>query len=253
MSGHSKWHNIKHRKAGVDAKRGKIFTRHAKLVQIAASEGGGDPGMNASLRAAIENARADNVPMDNIDRAIKKGTGESKDNAQIEEVFYEGFAPGGTVLYIEALTDNRNRTISSLNTIMGKKGGKLGSAGSVGYLFLRRGMIEVPFEGKDTDEIELAAIDAGAEDVVKSDSEEPIIEVYTDPQELMKVKTTLEEGGISVKSAKITFLPQNDVSVNDQETAQKIMDLIDALEDDEDISTVYTNADISDDVLEKLS
>lgn len=251
MAGHSKWHNIKHRKAGVDAKRGKIFTRHAKLVQIAASEGGGDPGMNPSLRAAIENARADNVPMDNIDRAIKKGTGESKDSAKIEEVFYEGFGPGGTALYIEALTDNRNRTIASLNTIMGKRGGKMGGAGSVGYLFLHRGLIEIPCNDKDTEEIELAAIDAGAEDVLIA-SEGALIEVYTAPQELMKVKDILEEHGLKTKSAKLTFIPQNEVAVNDQETAQQIMDLIDTLEEDEDISTVYTNADIPDDILEKL-
>lgn len=249
MAGHSKWHNIKHRKAGVDAKRGKIFTRHAKLVQIAASEGGGDPTMNPALRSAIDNARADNVPMDNIERAIKKGTGESKDAAQIEEIFYEGFGPGGVALYIEVLTDNRNRTISSMNTIMNKKGGKMGSAGSVAYLFERKGLIEVPLEGQNSEELELAAIDAGAQDVQQNDD---VVEVYTEPTELMKVKDDLEAGGIKSKSAKLVFIPQNDVAINDEDTAQQIVELIDTLEDDEDISTVYTNADIPDEMLENL-
>lgn len=249
MAGHSKWHNIKHRKAGVDAKRGKIFTRHAKLVQIAASEGGGDPTMNPALRAAIDNARADNVPMDNIERAIKKGTGESKDSAKIEEVVYEGFGPGGVALLIETLTDNRNRTISSLNTIMGKKGGKMGSAGSVAYLFERKGLIEIPFEGGDTEAIELAAIDAGAQDVQPSDD---IIEIYTEPTELMQVKEKLEAGNVKTKSAKLTYIPQSDVPVKDEDVAKQIVELIDTLEEDDDISTVYTNADIPDDVMEKL-
>lgn len=240
MSGHSKWSTIKHKKAGADKKRGKIFTKHAKLIQVAASSGG-DPDMNPSLRAAIENAKADNVPLDNIARAIKKGTGESKDGARIEEVFYEGFGPGGTALYIETLTDNRNRTITNLNIIMGKKGGKMGAAGSVGYLFERKGLIQVPIEnGADTDELELAVIDAGAEDVLK---EQGFLEVHTDPQQLMQVKDRLERANVSTMSAKLAFIAPSDVSVEDEQTAQQILDLIDALEDDEDVSTVYTNAE----------
>lgn len=249
MAGHSKWHNIKHRKAGVDAKRGKIFTKHAKLIQIAASEGGGDPDMNPTLRTAIDNAKADNVPVDNIERAIKKGTGESKDSAKIEEVFYEGFGPDGVALYIQALTDNRNRTISSLNTIMNKKGGKMGEAGSVGYLFERKGLIEVPAEGAQKEELQLAVIDAGAEDMKTEDG---TIEIHTNPQELMQVKERLENNGIKVRTAKLVFLPHTEIAVTDEDTARQVIELIDTLEDDDDINTVYTNADIADELLDSL-
>jgi len=249
MAGHSKWHNIKHRKAGADKKRGKIFTKHAKLIQIAAATGGGDPDMNPSLRAAIDSAKMDNVPMDNIERSIKKGTGESKDSAQIEEVFYEGFGPGGVALYIEALTDNRNRTITNLKIIMGKKGGTMGAAGSTGYLFDRKGLIELESDGNDPDEMELAAIDAGADDVKRDNSD---MEIYTDAQSLMRVRADLDKSGYKAKSASIVFTPQSGIAVDDENSAKQLLELIDALEDDEDVSTVYTNADISDDLLEKI-
>lgn len=250
MAGHSKWHNIKHRKAGVDKKRGKIFTKHAKLIQVEAAQGGGDPDMNPGLRTAIDNARADNVPMDNIKRAIEKGTGESKDAAKIEEVFYEGFGPGGAALYIQTLTDNRNRTISTLNTIMGKKGGKMGAAGSVGYLFERKGLIEIVASEKPSDDTQLQIIDAGAMDVQYDDG---LIQVYTDPQELMQVRDKLREAGIQTKSASLVFIPQTEVAVTDEEEALQLLELIDALEDDEDIDTVYTNADIPDAIVEIYS
>lgn len=250
MAGHSKWHNIKHRKAGVDKKRGKIFTKHAKLIQVAAAQGGGDADMNPALRAAIDNARADNVPMDNIKRAIDKGTGEGKDAAQIEEVFFEGFGPGSTALYIQTLTDNRNRTIASLNSIMGKKGGKMGAAGSVGYLFERKGLIEVASEKKPSDEVQLQMIDAGAMDVKFEDG---VIEIYTDPQELMQVRDKLREAGITTQSANLVFIPQTTVAVENEDQAMQLLTLIDMLEDDEDIDTVFTNADISDEVMEKFS
>lgn len=249
MSGHSKWHNIKHRKAGADAKRGKIFTRHAKLIQIAAASGGGDPEMNPALRAAIDSARADNVPMDNIERAIKKGTGESKDAAQFEEVFYEGFGPGGVALYIETLTDNRNRTVSNLNTIIGKRGGKMGAAGSVGYLFQRKGLLEIKTDGAPTEHLELSAIDAGAEDVQKGDG---MLEVYTSPQQLAQVRENLQKNGITPASAQLTFVPQNNIAINDERTARQLLELVEALEEDDDVNTVYTNADIPDEFLEKF-
>lgn len=250
MAGHSKWHNIKHRKAGVDKKRGKIFTKHAKLIQVAASEGGGDPDMNPSLRAAIDNARSDNVPMDNIKRAIEKGTGEGKDAAQIEEVLFEGFGPGSTALYIQTLTDNRNRTIASLNAIMGKKGGKMGAAGSVGYLFERKGLIEVQSDEKPSDETQLQIIDAGAMDVKFEDG---IIEIYTDPQELMQVRDKLRESGIETKSANLVYIPQTTIALNDESQAMQLLTLIETLEEDDDIDTVYTNADIPDEIMEKFS
>lgn len=220
-----------------DAKRGKIFTRHAKLVAIAA-RGGGDPDMNPSLRMAIENARAENMPYDNIERAIKKGTGESKDAAQIEEVIYEGFGPGGVALYIEALTDNRNRTVSNVKLIMSKNGGNLGAAGSVGYMFQKKGMIEVSLEGKKRDEIELAAIDAGAEDIREN---EGTLEIYTPPQALMQIRGALNKNGIATEGARLTYLPQTEVEVADEALVQKLFDLIDALEAEDDVSTVYTN------------
>ena len=250
MSGHSKWNNIKHRKEGTDKKRGKIFTKHAKLIQIAAAASGGDPSMNPALRSAIEGAKADNVPVDNIDRAIKKGTGESKDSSIIEEVFYEGFGPGGSAFYIEALTDNRNRTITNLKIIMGRNGGIMGSAGSTGYLFERKGLMEVimPSNG-NSDEIELAAIDAGANDVVK---EEDQILIYTDPQGLMQVRSELENGGVKTESAAIVYEALSPVEINDEAIAKDLLYLMDALEDDEDVSTVYTNAEIDPDLIEKL-
>lgn len=248
MSGHSKWHSIKHKKGAEDAKRGKIFTKHAKLVAIAA-RGGGDPDMNPSLRVAIENARAENMPRENIDRAIKKGSGEAKGAAQMQEVFYEGFGPEGVMLYIETLTDNLNRTFTNLKHTVGKNGGNLGAAGSVSYLFKKRGLILVPLDGKNAEELELAAIDAGADDVQVGDE---MVEVYTDPSVLMQVKGQMEKAGIVVKSAAMTYLPQNTVAIHDEETAKKLFKLIDAIEEDEDVNTVYSNFEIADSVVEKL-
>jgi YebC/PmpR family DNA-binding regulatory protein len=253
MSGHSKWHSIKHKKAAEDKKKGKIFTKHAKLIAVAARRGG-DPNMNPGLRSAIDNARAENMPYDNIERAIKKGSGEGKDAAQIDEVMYEGYGPGGVAIYIESLTDNRNRTIANLKTIVGKKGGNLGAAGSVGYMFKRRGLIEIPLEettpAKSEDDIELAAIDAGAEDVKKDAG---IMEVFTSPQEVMQVKKKLEESGIKVGAARLTYVPQTEVEIKDSETAKKLLDLIEAIEDDDDVTVVYSNDAIPAEVMEKLA
>ena len=248
MSGHSKWHSIKHKKADTDKKRGKIFTKHAKLVAVAARKGG-DPGMNPTLRAAIDNARAENMPVDNIDRAIKKGTGEGKDAAQIDEVIYEGYGPGGVALYIETLTDNRNRTIANLKTIIGKKCGNMGAAGSVGYLFQKKGLVSVTAGQKSSDEIELAAIDAGAQDIKLS--AEAIV-IFTEPQALMQVKAGLEKAGIKVDSARLTYLPQTEVPIRDLETAKKLIDLIEAIEEDEDVTEVYSNDEIDPEVLAGL-
>ncbi len=250
MSGHSKWHSIKHKKAAEDSKRGKIFTKHAKLVAIAA-RGGGDPVMNPSLRLAIDNARAENMPRENIERAIKKGTGEGKDAVVMEEIFYEGFGPGGAALYIETLTDNRNRTLTNVKHIFTKHGGNFGSAGTVGYLFKKKGVINVNVAeaGKNEEEIELAAIDAGADDVV-SDGE--LVTIYTDPTAVMKVKATLEKAGVKVASASQTYLPQTNVKIEDVEVARQLMKLVDLIEEDEDVSEVHSNFDIAEEVLDKL-
>lgn len=239
MSGHSKWSKIKRAKGATDAKRGKIFTRHAKLIEVAA-RGGGDPSMNPILRAAIDAARADNTPFDNIERAIKKGTGEAKAGAQIEEVMYEGFGPGGVAIYIEALTDNRNRTITNLKIIMGKKGGTMGAAGSVGYLFAKKGLISIPIKDISAEEIELAAIDAGAFDVSADDFE---VEIQTASNELMKIRDALEAAGLKSRLAQLVYVPQTDVKITDEKVANQIIDLIDALEEDDDVSCVYSNFD----------
>ncbi len=248
MARHSKWAKIKRGKAVTDAKRGKVFTRHAKLIEVAARSGG-DADMNPILRAAIDNARADNLPMENIERAIKKGTGEAKQGAQIEEVMYEGFGPGGTAIYMEALTDNRNRTISNLKTVMNKKGGTMGAAGSVGYLFSKKGLIMVKNGSANVDEIELAAIDAGADDVKETDEG---VEIYTIPQDLMKIKDQLKESGFEIGSASMVYIPNTEVEINDIETAGKLIDLMDALEEDDDITSVYSNANIPDKIMDEL-
>jgi len=250
MSGHSKWHSIKHKKAAEDAKKGKIFTKHAKLIAIAA-RGGGDPVMNPALRLAIDNARAENMPRENIDRAIKKGTGEGKDAVVMEEIFYEGFGPGGAALYIETLTDNRNRTLTNVKHVFTKHGGNFGSAGTVGYLFKKKGVINVALKeaGKSSEEIELAAIDAGAEDVV-SDNE--TMTIYTEPTTVMKARAALEAAGVKVSSASQTYVPQTSVQISDPEVAKQLLKLIELIEEDEDVSEVYSNFDIAEEILDKL-
>lgn len=250
MSGHSKWHSIKHKKAAEDAKKGKIFTKHAKLIAIAA-RGGGDPVMNPALRLAIENGRAENMPRENIERAIKKGTGEGKDAVVMEEIFYEGFGPGGAALYVETLTDNRNRTLTNVKFCFTKNGGNFGSAGTVGYLFKKKGVICVALAdtGRGADEIELSAIDAGAEDVL-NDGESLII--YTEPTAVMKARAALEAGGVKVASAAQTYVPQTTVKIDDLETARQLLKLIDLIEEDEDVSEVFSNFEIDDNIASQL-
>ena len=267
MSGHSKWSSIKHKKAATDAVKGKIFTKHAKLVALAARKGG-DPITNPSLRSAIDNAKAENLPVDNIERAIKKGTGEGKDAAQFSEIIYEARGPAGVALLIEALTDNKNRTITNLKVVVTKNGGQMGAAGSVAYLFGRKGLITVPLkpaydplakvqpgppQTKSVDDIEMIAIDAGAEDVktiaaddsdttgTSSPADLDLIEVYTDAQTLMQVRQKLVESGVKVGKAILTYVPTQFTEVEDEATIQKILDLADAIEDDEDVNCVYTN------------
>jgi len=249
MSGHSKWHSIKHKKAAVDSKRGKIFGKHAKLVAVAARKGG-DPNMNPSLRAAIDNARAENMPFENIERAVKKGSGESKDAAQYEEVIYEAYGPGGTAFLIETLTDNRNRTISNLKTIISKKGGNIGAAGSVAYLFKKKGLIEITAGQKSGEEIELAAIDAGAEDIKTGDE---MIEIYTEPASLMQIRNGLEKNGIKTGAARLVYVPQTETAIADADTAKKLFDFIEAIEEDEDVTIVYSNENVADEVLRQIS
>ncbi len=246
MSGHSKWHSIKHKKAATDAKRGKIFTRHANLITIAARSGG-DPDMNPSLRLAIDNAKKENVPNNNIERAVKRGTGELK-GAELSELSYEGYGPCGTAVMVECLTDNKNRTYTNIRTIFGKRGGNLGGAGSVAWMFTRKGVITVKSDG-NTDDIELAAIDAGAEDIK---SEEDIVEIYTAPNDLSQVDEKLKEQGIEIENAEVLLVPNDTVKMEDESSAKKVLDFMDALEEDPDVTNVSSNFDIDDELMAKL-
>ncbi len=247
MSGHSKWSTIKHKKGAADAKRGKIFTKHAKLIEIAAREGGsGDTDMNTALKTAVENANAENVPNANIDRAIKKGTGELKGEATVS-VTYEAYAPGGAALIIECLTDNKNRTLPNVRTIIEKRGGKMAESGSVMFMFEPKGVVVA--NGSLDDELELELIDAGAEDIEATDG---IISVTTDVCAWTMVRDLLKGKGCDIQEAGMKHVAQQEIPVADKEAAQKLMELIEAIEEDEDVSDVYTNADISDEIAAEL-
>lgn len=250
MSGHSKWHSIKHKKGAADAKRGKIFTMHSKLITIAAKEGGGDPEMNSALRSAIDNAKAANMPNTNIEKAVKRGTGELKDGADFSEVMYEGYGPAGIAVYIQALTDNKNRTVANVKSIFTKHGGNMGGAGSVAYLFHKKGYILVKADPSKYDDIELAAIDAGAEDIERG---EDSVDIYTALNDLHTVKKALEDAGFQVESSELTYVPETTVAITDVDKAKKILKFMDALEEDDDVSNVYSNFDISEEVMEKVA
>jgi len=247
MSGHSKWHSIKHKKGAADAARGKIFTRHAKLITIAARDGGGDPEMNPALRLAIENAKKQNMPNANIERAIKKGTGEDKNAAQFFEILYEGYGPAGVAILVECLTDNKNRTVSSVRSTFTKNGGNLGESGSVAFLFETKGVIEIT---NPSDDLEMAAIDAGAENLENADG---ILEIFTAPKDLFAVKSALEKAGAEISVAEIRRNPTTEVKITDEKTAAQIFKLLSALEENDDVSNVFSNADISAELLEKVA
>ena len=245
MSGHSKWSQIKRQKGAADVKRGVIFTKMTKEIMLAAREGGGDPDANFRLRLALDRARAVNMPRDNIQRAIDRATGGG-DAAALESVVYEGYAPGGVSVMIEAATDNRNRTVSEIRAALARGGGKLGESGSVQWLFEQKGVIEIDAKGKDADNIELAAIDAGAEDVVAEDG---LITVYTTPSSFERVKKALETAGIKVASAELSMRPTTTVRVEGDQ-ARKVINLVETLEDLDDVQRVHANFDVPDEVLE---
>ncbi|MBW6431598.1 YebC/PmpR family DNA-binding transcriptional regulator [Patescibacteria group bacterium] len=249
MSGHSKWSTIKHKKAASDAKKGKEFTRASNLISLAARDGG-DPGMNPALAMAIEKAKAVNMPKANIERAIKKGTGELGGDV-IGEVIYEGYGPEGVAILIETATDNKNRTVSEIRAALTKSGGSMASSGAVAYLFENRGQIEIKKENQilSDDEIELAIIESGASDF---QSEKGLIFVYTEPKELMAVKKILEESGIKISGAELSYVPKNEVTVNEKEKAEKIIALVEALEELDDVVSVHANLDIPSEVLEQI-
>ncbi|PIQ79653.1 YebC/PmpR family DNA-binding transcriptional regulator [Candidatus Peregrinibacteria bacterium CG11_big_fil_rev_8_21_14_0_20_41_10] len=245
MSGHSKWNSIKHKKANNDARLGKLFTRHAKLITLAARDGGGDPEMNAALRTAIANAKVDNTPNKNIERAVKRGTGELDDGKELVEVYYEGYGPSGVAFYIHSITDNTNRSYANIRIAMSKNGGNLGEAGCVGWMFERKGMITVPLNGKDADEAQLELIETGADDFDVADED---LIVYSPFTETQTVAEAIEAAGYKIKQKEITFLPKQTVEINDQAAADKLFVLVEALEDDEDVQTVYMNADFGDNI-----
>jgi YebC/PmpR family DNA-binding regulatory protein len=245
MSGHSKWANIKHRKGRQDAKRGKLFGKLGKAIEVAARNGGGNVEFNPTLATAVDKAKAASMPNNNIERAIKRGSGEVE-GAIYEETFYEGYGPGGVALYVQVLTDNRNRAASDVRSAFTRHGGNLGEPGSVGYLFSQKGLILA--RGSE-DEVMLLAIDAGAEDILGVDG--GMYEVVTKPSDMRGVREALEVGGVEIESADVTQLPANTVPVEESE-AKKLLRLIDTLEDLDDVQAVFANYDIDDEVMEKV-
>ena len=248
MSGHSKWASIKHKKAVVDARRGQHFTKLARAISVAAREGGGDPTGNSALALAVQKARDASMPKDNIERAIAKGTGEGGDADQIETVLYEGYGPGGVALLIEALTDNRNRTGAEMRHLLGKHGGNLGEPGSVSYLFDKRGVIVVDANRYSEDDL-MPAIDAGAEDIAL---DEDVFEVITEPSDLTAAREALIDAGVEIESADLTQRPRARVPV-DESDAAKLLKLIDALEESDDVGAVHANFDVDSAVLERVA
>jgi len=252
MSGHSKWANIKHKKAKSDEKRGKEFTKVAKEITIAVrTGGGGDPDSNSKLKLAIQKAKAINMPNDNIMRAIKKGTGELESDA-LEEIVYEGYAPGGVAVMLEIATDNRNRTASEIRHYFSKNNGNLGESGCVAWMFKRVGLISIPRENIKMDEEEfiLKALDLGADDVREEDD---TLDVVTSIDTFMDIKEALEKEGFAAEEADLVYLPENTVEITDVELASRILKLIDMLEDHDDVQNIYTNMSLSDEVVAKLS
>src|SRR3989338_6519574 len=248
MSGHSKWANIRVKKTAQDAKRGKVFTRHARLIEIAARAGGGDPVSNAALRSAIDNAKIDSVPNVNIERAIKKGTGENKGEA-MGEITYAAMGPGGTAYLIECITDNKNRTLSNVKLLIGKHGGSFADSSSVLWMFARKGVV-VAKGSKPSDELELELIDAGAEDISTSDG---YVEVTTDGAHFAKVRDFLKSKGYEIDSAGLKFVPTQKVNVTDAALAQKVADFMAAIEEDDDVSEVHTNADVHEEAMKAMA
>ena len=250
MSGHSKWSTIKHKKGALDAKRGVLFTKLAREVTVAAKAGGGDPGMNPRLRLAIDKARQGNMPLDNIERAIKKGTGEGSSAADFVEVFYEGYGPGGAALLVQVLTDNRNRTASDVRTIFSRGGGNLGGAGSVAWQFEQRAVLTAESVAEESaEDAELAAIDAGADDVNFDDG---TLRVTGEPADLDQLASALRDAGIEPNNASLEMVPKTLTALESSQATQT-MRLIDKLEDLDDVQNVFTNADFPEEALAEYS
>ena len=250
MAGHSKWSKVKRLKGALDVKRGALFSKLAKEITIAAKTGGGDPAANARLRSAILSARAQSMPNDNIERAIKRGTGEGAESQHFDEIVYEGYAPGGVAVIVDAATDNKNRTAAELRRIFSKNNGNLGTSGSVSYMFRKKGRITVP-RGTIAEErmLELA-LEAGAEELTTEEKEEYVL--ITSHDQLYAAAEALKHAGVNTSGQKFTFIPDTTVPVVDEATALQVLRLCESLEDDADVQNVYSNLDISDELLAKL-
>lgn len=247
MSGHSKWATIKHKKAATDARRGKLFTQLAREITIAAREGGGNPEFNFTLRLAIDKAKASNMPKENIERAIKRGTGELK-GEELVEVTYEAYAPYGVALLIQVLTDNRNRSIADLRRVLTRQGGSIADAGAVAWQFERKGYMAIAPNGVDETKIFEVAVDAGADDVVISDE---LIEVFCSPDSFQQVRQALADAGIEFETAELSMIPSNTLTLGEEETL-KVMGVIEAIEELDDVQQVYSNLDISDEAMARF-
>ncbi len=248
MSGHSKWANIKHKKGAADARRGKVFTRLIKEITVAARMGGGDPDGNPRLRSAIANARAENMPKDNIIRGIKKGTGELEGEVY-DEILYEGYGPGGIAVLVECMTDNRNRTVAEVRHFFAKSNGNLGEAGCVAYMFDKKGMIYVDKSTTTEEELMDLSIEAGADDVVENGDQ---FEVLTAPEDFDEVRENLEKAGVTIAEASLTMVPQNTIAVTEEKKAKALLKLLQSLEEFEDVQNVHANCDIDEKLLEAL-
>lgn len=247
MSGHSKWHSIKHKKAKVDAARGRAFTRIIKEITVAARMGGGDAASNPRLRVALAAAKGANMPAKNIENAVKKGTGELP-GVVYEDMIYEGYGPGGVALFIEAVTDNKNRTVAEIRHLLGKHGGNLGESGSVAWMFAKKGLLSIPSDQYNEDELMEIALECGADDMK---AEGDFYEIYTTFEDFQQVKSELEERKVLVENAQLTFIPQNTVKV-DGKAAEQLMKLIDMLDEHDDVQNVHANFDIDDAEMERI-
>lgn len=249
MAGHSHWAGIKHKKAAVDAKRGKLWSKLARMIIVAARAGGGDPSANLSLRYAIDKAKAANMPKDTIEKAIKRGTGEIA-GASYEEILYEGYGPSGVAIMVEALTDNRNRTAPEIKRVFDRSGGSLGTTGCVNWMFSKKGLITVSTANVDEDQLLELALGAGAEDMENTGE---VYEMTCDPAAYEELKKTLEEKEIPIEVAEISMVPQTMVAIEDEHTARKIISLMEAIEDHDDVQNAYANFDIPDELIAKLA
>jgi YebC/PmpR family DNA-binding regulatory protein len=249
MSGHSKWHSIRHKKGATDAKRGKIFSRLNKELMVAARMGGGDPSANPRLRQAIAAAKSENMPKDNIERAIKKGTGELE-GVNYEEYMYEGYAPGGVALLIEVMTDNKNRAAADIRYVFNKRGGSLGEAGCVAWMFEKKGLIIFDQNQVAEDEVLEVALEAGADDVISTEDQ---YEVHTELSAFESVKQAFDDQELRYTMAEITMMPQNTVNIDDESVAAQVLKLMEGIEDADDVQKVYANFDIPDEILQRIT